>query len=154
MVDRQSGGKKKKDKNAAAAGLDAKEKKRLLREGIGLSAERATMKENMKVMAFAPAGGQEDEREETALDAAVGNESAGKEGMERGDAERANTGEETMGRTNVEGEHFEKKSTEEGAQENTWEEKGSIESGESEKVAVFSHQEVEELEELLQEMLV
>ena len=74
--------------------------------------------------------------------------------MERGDAERANTGEETMGRTNVEGEHFEKKSTEEGAQENTWEEKGSIESGESEKVAVFSHQEVEELEELLQEMLV
>ncbi len=106
-------------------------------------------------MAFAPAGGQEDEREETALGTAVGNESAGKEGMERGDAERANTGEETMGRTNVEGGHFEKKNTEEeGAQENTWEEKGSIESGESEKVAVFSHQEVEELEEFLQEMLV
>ena len=36
-----------------------------------------------------------------------------------------------MGRTNVEGGHFEKKNTEEeGAQENTWEEKGSIESGE------------------------
>ena len=102
-----------------------------------------------------PVGGQEDEREETALDAAVGNESTGKECMERGDAERANTGEETMDRSNVEGEHFEKKNTEEeGAQENTWEKKGSIESGESEKVAVFSHQEVEELEELLQEMLV
>lgn len=151
----KAGGKKKKDKNAAAAGLDAKEKKRLLREGIGLSAERATMKENRKVMAFAPVGGQEDEREETALDAAVGNESTGKECMERGDAERADTGEETMDRSNVEGEHFEEKNTEEeGAQENTWEEKGSIESGESEKVAVFSHQEVEELEEFLQEMLV
>ena len=60
-----------------------------------------------------------------------------------------------MDRSNVEGEHFEKKNTEEeGAQENTWEKKGSIESGESEKVAVFSHQEVEELEEFLQEMLV
>ncbi|NBI89932.1 hypothetical protein D3Z45_04905 [Lachnospiraceae bacterium] len=108
-------GRKKKDKkgkNVAAAGLDAKEKKRLLREGIGLSAERETQ-ETAKVMAFAPAGEQDKPQ--------------------------------TVSQEEMEHENIRRDNAEEGKPEGVQEE---------EKVAVFSHQEAEELEELLQELLV
>ncbi len=129
----KQGKKDKKDRKAAAAGLDAKEKKRLLREGIGLSAERE-IQETAKVMAFAP-GGEQDNRKgakgEGDEGGYTGKENAEQENIRREDAEGENIGKENKGEAGME----ERKS-------------------EEEKVAVFSHQEAQELEELLREILV
>lgn len=129
----KQGKKDKKDRKAAAAGLDAKEKKRLLREGIGLSAERE-IREPAKVMAFTPAGEQDNwkgAKGEEAESGYTGKENAEQENIRREDAEGENIGKENKGEAGME----ERKS-------------------EEEKVAVFSHQEAQELEELLREILV
>lgn len=129
----KQGKKAKKDRKAAAAGLDAKEKKRLLREGIGLSAERE-IQETAKVMAFAPGGEQDNrkgEKGEGAEGGFIGNENPEQENIRREDGEGENVGKENK--------------KEEGMEERKPEE---------EKVAVFSHQEAQELEELLREILV
>lgn len=129
----KAGGKKKKDKQVAAAGLDAKEKKRLLREGIGLCAEREKQ-EYVKVMAFTPAGESDnwkDTKGEEAENGYIGKENAEQENIRREDAEGENIGKENK--------------EEAGMEEREQEE---------EKVAVFSHQEAQELEELLREILV